>query len=375
MINGLNNSNNVRFSVRSNQVKMLDRDGKLTGEVIGEEFKDADMPVYDFAEYMAEKMGFPDTESFFEYLHGNRELPEDSPLNSKTVEINGQIYNSDEIPIAEIDLFKSYKLSYDFTPTGDSSHDYQIKMGMNYNKSCINDENWQDYEKLTAEEDFTGMSPAEIYKAIYEKYQHCYGENFIDINAVPYVRPTQSDDSFGKLIDKFYNELEKAVGSSNYADVQKARREALYGDMDDYDVRAAIIEKYKGDDGITNSDLYKITAEMDRCGVGGGMHSPLKSVLTKDRSQILYNSTLGIKTSVEDSCAMHEAMLASPADTYLIDGILRHSSAMGTTNSELNSAVDQLREACNGYSGNITVNSVGNAANDSESSGFAWIKL
>ena len=368
MINGLNNSNNVRFSVRSNQVKMLDRDGKLTGEVIGKEFKDADMPVYDLIDYMVEKGYYSSKEEFFKVLHKNQE-------NAKREDAASSAHKAGNSGIAGNIQIADFSELYEFYPTGDREQDYQIQMGINYNKTCYNGKNYWDYDKLTAEEDFTGMSSAEIYKAIYEKYQHCYGENFIDINAIPYVRPPHSEDSYGELIDKLYNELEKAVGSSNYADVQKARREALYGDMDDYDVRAAIIEKYKGDDGITNSDLYKITAEMDRCGVGGGMHSPLKSVLTKDRSQILYNSTLGIKTSVEDSCAMHEAMLASPADTYLIDGILRHSSAMGTTNSELNSAVDQLREACNGYSGNITVNSVGNAANDSESSGFAWIKL
>lgn len=108
--------------------------------------------------------------------------------------------------------------------------------------SCVDDTNWQDYDKLTAEEDFMGMSAAEIYKTIYEKYQHCYGENFIDINTVPYVSANGSVDTFRGLISRFQRDVKSAIGSGDYADIQKARREALYGDADDYDVRAAIIE-------------------------------------------------------------------------------------------------------------------------------------
>lgn len=372
MIDNVNYNNSVRFSARCNQVKMLDRDGKFTGEVIGEEFKDADLPVYDFAEYMAEKMGFPDTESFFEYIHGNRELPTENSSSSKTVEINGQVYNIDDIQFAKIDLFSAYKLSYEITPTGDHEHDYQLQMGLNYNMSCVDDTNLQDYDKLTAEEDFTGMSAAEIYKAIYEKYQHCYGENFIDINAVPYVSANGTVDTFRGLISRFQMDVKSAIGSSDYADVQEARREALYGDMDDYEVRAAIMEKYAAD-GFTNADLYKATAEMDRCGVGGGIHNVLQSVLTKDRSQILYNSSLGIKTSVETACAMYEEMLASPLDADMLEYIEIYGKEMGAISPKLYSALDQLRENCGAYSGGISVDSL--SADSSQNSDFTWVKL
>lgn len=318
-------------------------------------FKDVDMPIRDFVEYTAEKMGFPNKESFLEYIQKNREADKEEREKSLREKIAAGEY--DDVQIAQFDLFSAYKLSYKITPTGDRNHDYQLQMGLNYNKSCVDDKNWQDYDKLTAEEDFTGMSAAEIYKAIYEKYQHCYGENFIDINAVPYVSANGTVDTFRGLISRFQRDVKSAIGSSNYSDIQKARREALYGDMSEYDVRAAIVEKYAAD-GFTNADLYKATAEMDRCGVGGGIYNVLSSVLTKDNSQIIYRSSLGIKTSVEEACAMYEEMLASPLDTYMLDGIEKHSKAMGATSTKLYSALDQIREMYGGYSGGVSVDSI-----------------
>ncbi|MCM1380810.1 MAG: hypothetical protein NC192_02650 [Muribaculaceae bacterium] len=327
-------------------------------------FKDVDMPVRDLVECAAEKWGFPDKETYLEYLRMNRGIAAENSAKTKVIEMNGQKYAEDGTPIAD------FSKRYSFYPTGDPERDYQIQMGLNYNSTCYNGKNYWDYEKLTAAEDFTGMSAAEIYKAIYEKYKHCYGENFLDINAVPYARPPHSEDFYGELVDKFYDELEVAVGDT--AARQKARREALYGDMSDYDVRAAIIEKYTSGRKPTNADLYKITAEFDRCGVGGGIHSPLSSVLTTDRSQVLHNYVMGIKTSVEDACALREAMLASPADSYMLDGIVRHSTGMGTANAKLYSALEQLREACEAFSDGISLGTVNTSGTKDD---FVWVKL
>ena len=325
---------------------------------------DPNMPVLDFAEVAAEKMGFPDKESFLENIRNSREIDKKEADKALREKVAAGEYG--DVQIAD------FSELYSFYPTGDREQDYQIQMGINYNKTCYDGTNRRDYDKLTAAEDFTGMSAAEIYKAIYEKYQHCYGENFIDINAIPYVAPPYSEDSFRQFMDRFDKEIETAIGSSNYADIQKARREALYGDMSDYDVRAAIMEKYAAD-GFTNSDLYKITAEMDRCGVGGGIHNPLKSVLTSERAEILHNYVkYGITTSVEDSCAARERMLASPVETYLIEGIERHGNGMNITNSTFLAAYEQIRETCGAYSGSISVSSVSqsNAKDD-----FVWIKI
>lgn len=327
-------------------------------------YKNSNLPVINFADYMVEKGVFSSKEELMNYIRDTSIFDEEG---RQIIEIDGEKYDT-SVQIAD---FSKLQL-YSFYPTGDHGHDYQVQMGINYNRTCYDGTNRRDYDKLTAEEDFTGMSAAEIYKAIYEKYQHCYGKNFIDINAIPYVVPPYSEDSFRQFIDRFNNEIKSAIGSSNYADIQKARREALYGDMSDYDVRAAIMEKYAAD-GFTNADLYKVTAEMDRCGVGGGIHNSLIFVWTKDRSQVLYNSSLGIKTSVEESCAMYEETLASPLDPYMLDGIESHSKAMGAANPKLYSALDQLREMCGAYSGGISVDSISKSNNAKDD--FVWIKI
>ena len=330
---------------------------------------DPNVPMFDFAEVAAEKMGFPDRESFLEYIRNGRETDKKEADKALREKVAAGEYG--DVAFAECEFFGAYKLSYEITPTGDYAHDYDLKMGLNYNMSCVDDKNWRDYDRLTAEEDFTGMSAAEIYKAIYEKYQHCYGKNFIDINAVPYVTTPGAFDSFQGLISKFNMEIRSACGSD--ADIKEIRREALYGDMSDYDVRAAIMEKYAAD-GFTNADLYKVTAEMDRCGVGGGIHTPLQFVLTSDRSKVLYNYvTYGITTSVETSCAMYEEMLASPVETYLIEGIERHGEGMNMMNPTLRAAYEQIRSTYGAYSGGISVDPISKSNNVKDD--FVWIKI
>lgn len=334
---------------------------------------DPNVPVIDFADYLIEQGIFSSREELSKYIR-ETSIPYSQEDNGKYA--NGTVIKGgnakQKIPNSENNIaIADFSQLYDFYPTGDPDQDYQIRMGLNYNKTCYNGKNYWDYDKLTAAEDFTGMSNAEKYKAIYEKYQHCYGENFLDINAVPYVVPPHSEDFYGELLDNFYNELEAAVG--DYSERAKACREALYGDMSDYDIRAAIVEKYSSDGTLTNSDLYKIAKAMDQCGVGGGIHNILRNVLTKDRSQVLYNSTLGIKTSVETSCAMREEMLASPLDPYMLDGIERRGNAMGAMSTKLYSALDQLREMCGAYSGGISADSVPQSNNAKD--GFVWIKI
>lgn len=333
--------------------------------------KNSNLPIINFADYLVEQGIFSSREELTQYIR-DTSIPQsqddtDKPANG-TITKGGNVNKNvpDDIAIADFGEL------YEFYPTGDPAQDYQIQMGLNYNKTCYDGTNYRDYDKLTAAEDFTGMSPAEIYKAIYEKYQHCYGENFLDINAVTYVRPPRSEDFYGGLLDRFYNELETAIGG--VSERQKACREALYGDMSDYEVRAAIMEKYSSDGTLTNADLYKITKAMDQCGVGGGIHNVLQSVLTKDRSQLLYNSSLGIKTSVETACAMYEEMLASPLDTDMLEYIGIYKNAMGATSPKLYSALDQLRETYGGYSGGVSVNSV-SAAAQSAKDDFVWIKI
>ena len=157
-----------------------------------------------------------------------------------------------------------------FEPTGDEEIDRIIQLGYDYRKSCFDLTNRKDYEAMTAAEDFTGMTDAEIYKAIYEKYQHCYGENFFEANAIDYINMNM-ERTYGSILMQFNNELSAVFGEFYNHRTMQARREALYGDMSDSEIRQTIMEKYMEDGNITLRNLFKAANEMDSCGVGGKM--------------------------------------------------------------------------------------------------------
>lgn len=160
----------------------------------------------------------------------------------------------------------------EFKATGNSEWDKNIQSVLNYYSSCFDFTNSRDYEQFTAKEDFTGMSNACKYKAIYEKYQHCYGENFLEASAGDYGLIPFEYDVYSPVIRRFNEEVNEACGGE--AEAVKARRDALYGeDLSDTEVRRAIIEKYVVNGKITNRDYNKMTNEMDLCGVGGGIRN------------------------------------------------------------------------------------------------------
>lgn len=173
--------------------------------------------------------------------------------------LNTEIENA-ELPIADFSKRNPYT-------TGNAEKDYLIHIGGKYRQSCWNGAHWTELDSLTKSADYTGMSDVEKYKAIYEKYQYCFGENFLDTEAIGFSRPPASDDSYRLTVLKFYDELKENFGSR--AASMKVRCEALYGTTDKYEVRQAIIDKYMNDGEITLGNFYKMANEMYECGVGG----------------------------------------------------------------------------------------------------------
>lgn len=166
--------------------------------------------------------------------------------------------NANDLPVADF--------------SGRRQYDTATQYAIDYYNSCFDFTNKWDFDELTAQEDFTGMSNAEKYKAIYEKYQHCYGENFLEADAVDYYALPSDDDLWISVIRQFNREVEAACGGDENA--REARRDALYGEgLSSAEVRQAIIEKYVHDGKITNRDFCKMTNEMDLCGVGGGIRN------------------------------------------------------------------------------------------------------
>ena len=247
---------------------------------------------------------------------------------------------------------------YPFEPTGDEAVDRIIQLGYDYRKSCFDLTNRKDYEAMTAAEDFTGMTNAEIYKAIYEKYQHCYGENFFEANAIDYLAMNM-ERKYGSILRQFEDELSEVFGDAYSSKVQKARREALYGNMKEADVRSAIMEKYMEDGNITLRNLFKALNEMDACGVGGEMMSGLNRPTNfGDGVDSIFNSL-----SQTDSIWAREANMDKFVTPKLFQQLKSFCESHVRTcggNPQKVAAINQIIEMCGGgygSSGGVYVSS------------------
>ncbi|MBQ8781348.1 MAG: hypothetical protein IJZ72_06735 [Oscillospiraceae bacterium] len=152
-----------------------------------------------------------------------------------------------------------------------------VRLGMAYKKSCFDFTNVRDFDKITAQQTADGfdeLSDSDKYRLIYEKYQHCYGENFIYADSVEYIMPAE-EDPYLDIIRKFRSELTEIFGSTEK--IASVCREAYYGGMSDFEIRQSIIEKYS-EGGITQYELFKIGEDMAQCGVGAGLITALNPI-------------------------------------------------------------------------------------------------
>ncbi|MCM1577204.1 MAG: hypothetical protein NC078_00195 [Ruminococcus sp.] len=204
------------------------------------------------------------------------------------------------------------------------------------------------------------MTKAEMYAAILKKYQHCYGEDFLLGNAADtwYIPP--SIDVYKPVIDRFNSEVERVCGKGTAA--EKARREALYSDCETAEeVRAAIIEKYMKDseDGrLTHRNYFKMTYEMDLCGVGGGISKSLRSTdyvpdnifeffknnPREDNSSAKYLDSYVTQSDVRDFFNSYRAVEQYSFDTSEYFPALNQiiSAITPDKNSDLKSQIDSL---------------------------------
>lgn len=262
-----------------------------------------------------------------------------------------------------IDVSKLDKISFEglYTPEFDTN----VENGLRYQRSCFDFTNSGQFAKLTAAEDFTGMSDAEIYKAIYEKYQYCYGKNFYYGDAINYPMPPSEYDDYNKIIRRFEKEVAAALGGREQ--VKAARREALYGDMSDYEVRQAIIDEYDLSDGMTFRELYQMTYDIWEAGLDGGLHNRL--------DDLFYDFSTAESRANCDNIATREQYLDTKVSgKYFreLQAFYDNASLRGGILTAYQSTLNQIREACGAGSGDISVSAVQPSAAESN---FQWIKL
>ncbi|MDE7302200.1 MAG: hypothetical protein K2N60_02645 [Oscillospiraceae bacterium] len=290
-------------------------------------------------------------------------------LNDQYIGKDGKVIDVsklDRIPVEEL-------LEGLYTPEFDTN----IENGLRYQRSCFDYTNSWEFAKLTAAEDFTGMSDSEIYKAIYEKYQYCYGKNFYYSKAISYPIATSEFDDYNKIIRRFNNEVAAALGGEEQ--VKAARREALYGDMSDYEVRQAIIDEYDLSDGMTFRELYKMTYDIWKVGLDGGLHNRL--------DELFYDfSTAESRANCDNIAAREKYLDTKVSGKYFSELQKFYDNAVYRGNGilpEYSAALNQIKAACRVSSRDISVSSVSSASSASSVllSSFAarynlqWLKL
>ena len=124
--------------------------------------------------------------------------------------------------------------------------------------------------------DYTGMSDAEKYMTIFNRYAQAFGENFANWAGTIYI--TDSNSIFSRVRHEFNKEVIAAFGTSEKA--TQAYRTALYGNMSENEVRAAIAAKYPPANKMTLRDFMYMVIEMNEFGVDGGLSRVLDSALS-----------------------------------------------------------------------------------------------
>lgn len=259
---------------------LLDNDGKITGE-----------------NTHFEKLQTADDKSFKDTLTLS--------LNAQQSQTNSVLQNN-----KVADLSKRYS----FYSTGDAEQDHQIALGLEYKRSCFDFTHAKEFDEISSaqkESGFNGMSNAEKYAAIYKKYTYCYGENFLDAEAIEYVDPPISEDEYLSIIHRFKKEVNEACGGAEEA--IEARRTALYGNMSDCEIRQTIMDKYSNNGGMTQRDLFKASHEMDLCGIGCGMNNALNPI----GNPFIYKDHLNIENSTD----IRERMLDTSVNTSFLRDI------------------------------------------------------
>jgi hypothetical protein len=173
--------------------------------------------------------------------------------------------------------------------------------------------------------DYTGMSDAEKYTAIYDRYKEAFGD-FLPAGAISYVGDPQATTS--QIWMQFGRELREVFGS--YEAALRANKVAQYGNMSDSDIRAAIASKYPPMNKITLREFHEMTWEMCRVGVDNGLHEVLGSSTSwgyysnnSVSSGLIREEMLDKPLDLKSLCDAYNGMLYAGSTTSAAGQVLR----------------------------------------------------
>lgn len=115
--------------------------------------------------------------------------------------------------------------------------------------------------------DYTGMTDAEIFKSIFDRYEEVFS-GFKFARAVSY--PT-TNTATGAIWTQFEREINNVFGRGNTERRRAATREAFFGDKSDTEIRKAIAANYPPAGQITLRQFLHMRWEMVMVGVDAGI--------------------------------------------------------------------------------------------------------
>ena len=156
-----------------------------------------------------------------------------------------------------------------------------VRIGMEHKKEFFDFSHAEEFGELTRVQDLSGKTDFQKYRIIYEKYQHCYGEDFLRADAIDYPSSAYwEEDPYTAVINRFRSEVCEVCGGESA--VKEAKRDAYYGGLTDEQVRRAVIESYDTSEGITFRELYDISYDIWSVGLDGGFHFRLDDLFADD---------------------------------------------------------------------------------------------
>ena len=126
--------------------------------------------------------------------------------------------------------------------------------------------------------DYTGMSDAEIFMEIFNRYAEAFGDNF---NMAPVSYLTAGPDVFTRIRSAFSKELVAAFGESPNR-ITQAFRVATYGNMSESDITAEILAKYPPGNQMTLREYHQLVIELSDVGIGGNLGLMLSRLIDCD---------------------------------------------------------------------------------------------
>ena len=239
----------------------------------------------------------------------------------------GAVYN--RVKQSNAAQYETYKAVKDDVPSGwypdcalsdEQRVDLLFRLAQRYSAmyiTCDNvDAKLEELWLTAGKADNSGMSTQEKVMAIFDKYDHAFGDwqkCFGNLYGTHFngVKP-----DYAKIRDQFWDEIIASGINPASISLYSIRKTAVYGKMSDSEIRAAIVDKYPSMSEITLREFYSLVGEMSSVGVDAGLFNVMlyanqhffcvDGILARE---MMLDNKLDIEALCRAYNEMHNAML------------------------------------------------------------------